>query len=229
MTIAAAPPAISYLSAGNHLSIFHAVRDGRRDFGVLLSPGQGAKSVLAHRIPYALDNGAYGMWATLAEATPKRRYLLFRSWYAWIDRFADPITTDCHPPRFVALPDVPGDSKATRELTARYLPEVDLYQGALPFAYVAQDGCVEADIPWDQISWLFLGGSTAFKVGEDAERLVRAATARGIGTHMGRVNGLPRMRRAQEMGCVSVDGRHLVYQPDAHAAEVLSWLDLLNS
>lgn len=53
---------------------------------------------------------------------------------------------------------------------------------------------------------MFIGGSTPYKLGDDAAAIVAEARRRGLPAHMGRVNGAPRMAYAATIGCTSVDG-----------------------
>ena len=50
----------------------------------------------------------------------------------------------------------------------------------LPVALVAQDGLEELEIPWEQINAVFIGGSTAWKLGADAAAIAAEAKRRGL-------------------------------------------------
>lgn len=99
---------------------------------------------------------------------------------------------------FVTVPDVVGDHAATLELWGAWRGRVDQ-----PAAFVLQDGCDE--IPSDADA-VFVGGSTEFKMGAQAARLVGEAKRRGLWAHMGRVNSGRRIQYANAIGCDSVDG-----------------------
>lgn len=105
---------------------------------------------------------------------------------------------------FVTVPDVVADSAKTIDLWDEWLPE--LTDRNLPPAFVLQDGITSDDVPWSDCSAVFVGGSTGFKLGETARDLVREANARGVWTHMGRVNTMRRIRYAKSIGCKSIDG-----------------------
>lgn len=105
---------------------------------------------------------------------------------------------------FVTAPDVVGDAAATLALFPRWA-EVIRGQG-LPVALAAQDGLTVAMTPWDQMDALFIGGSTAWKLGPAAAVLAREAKARGLHVHMGRVNSDRRIQYARSIGVDSVDG-----------------------
>lgn len=75
----------------------------------------------------------------------------------------------------------------------------------------------------------FIGGSTAWKLGPHARRLVADAKRRGKWVHMGRVNSLKRFRYAAAIGCDSCDGTYLRFGPDINLPKVLSWGDSLDA
>jgi hypothetical protein len=136
-------------------------------------------------------------------------------WWAWVQSL----------PRercaFVVAPDVVGDAAATALVAEPWLPRI---RGAgFHVAYVAQDGMQQLPDPatWDA---LFIGGSTAWKLGPDAARLVAAARELGKPVHMGRVNSRIRLHIALAFGCTSVDGTLLTFGPDKHLPPLLRWL-----
>lgn len=106
--------------------------------------------------------------------------------------------------KFVVAPDVVGDWQRTRELFEEWY--VALSAAWLPMGYVAQDGQPSEEVPWASIDSLFIGGSTAYKLSAEAERLGREARTRGLWLHMGRVNSRKRFDYARAIGCQSVDG-----------------------
>jgi len=105
--------------------------------------------------------------------------------------------------RFISCPDVVGDAVATMKLFARWS---DLVRGAGPVALVAQDGLVAEAVPWDELDAVFIGGTTEYKLGVEAARIVAGANARGIWAHMGRVTSAKRFLYAKSIGIDSVDG-----------------------
>lgn len=136
-------------------------------------------------------------------------------WWTWLQEHAHAATT-C---RFAVAPDVVGDADATAVRAAPWLPRIrDL---GYPVAYVAQDGITEP--PWDDLNVLFLGGTTAWKLGPEARRVTAAAVARGIPVHCGRVNSERRFEYARAIGCSSADGTFLTYGPDVNLPRLLSW------
>ena len=121
-----------------------------------------------------------------------------RSWLKMLDKIPDD-----HPPIFSLLPDVVGDWPVTLERAHRYLPE--LRDRGIVAAVALQDGCgfEEALIPC--VDWVFVGGSTAWKLAN-----IRGACAffqpLGIRVHVGRVNGRTRILHCRAAGADSCDG-----------------------
>jgi hypothetical protein len=87
---------------------------------------------------------------------------------------------------FVTAPDVFNDSAATRLRSLPVLPIIRQI-GYRP-AYVAQPGSTVANVPWDLIDVLFLGGGNDWQFSESAHRLLQEAKDRGLWVHRGRVN-----------------------------------------
>ncbi len=162
----------------------------------------GAGNAHMEGVPWAADNGCFN--AKWVEG----------DWLDWLDK----------QPRnamWAAVPDVVGDHWATMTRWDRYSPMVtDL---GFKTAFVAQDGCDPEDIP--DADCVFLGGSTEFKLSEDARLIVVEAQRRGMATHMGRVNSLRRLLLAAEWGVDTCDGTHLAFRPDQYLEEVLGWLE----
>lgn len=112
-------------------------------------------------------------------------------------------------PIFVTVPDHVGGGVDTAGLFDWYAGVLDDAEGEVPLAVVAQDGMEDVydlDGILDSASALFIGGTTEYKLSRAAADLAREAKARGLWLHMGRVNGLKRIRYAAELGCDSVDG-----------------------
>ena len=105
---------------------------------------------------------------------------------------------------FVTVPDVVADHHVTRAMFAYWIPA--LKKRGLPAAFVAQDGADIAGVPWAEISALFIGGSTRWKLGAQSERLIKYAKARGLWVHVGRVNTPERIRHCAALGVDSIDG-----------------------
>lgn len=126
---------------------------------------------------------------------------------------------------FVTAPDViyksgVGDAAGTRQ---RWPFWAQLLRGLghMP-AFVAQDGLLIEQVPWDEPFVLFIGGSTAFKEGPVARTLSGVAQARGIWVHWGRVNSRRRYELAMKTGVDSIDGTGFSLFPNK-VAQVTEW------
>lgn len=107
---------------------------------------------------------------------------------------------------FVTAPDVVGDFIETRKLYEKYKGFIKSY--GYPVAWVAQDGATEADIPED-CDAVFIGGSTEYKLSEQAKKICHAAKQMGKWVHIGRVNSKKRSLIAASMLADSVDGTYM--------------------
>lgn len=124
---------------------------------------------------------------------------------------------------FVAAPDKITDAEETTWLFYKWYQHIrDL---GLPVAYVLQDGVTASSVPWDECQALFVGGSTDFKLGRDAARLVQIAKSSGKWVHMGRVNSYERAMYAKSIGCDSFDGSKWGRWPDKHIEELVMILN----
>jgi hypothetical protein len=172
--------------------------------GRLLVPrARASLATLADGRPWAMDNGAFGVFDAEAFVEMLAR---FRGRPGCL---------------FAAVPDVVGDAGATRARFDVWAPVVRGY--GYPVALVAQDGLTPGTTPWAAIDALFLGGSTEWKLGPVARCLV--GTARGLGkwAHMGRVNSVRRLRYAERIGCQSVDGSGFSRFPDEMLQRADRW------
>lgn len=140
-----------------------------------------------HR-PFSIDNGAFagfnaGAFRNLLARENEVRHLC----------------------RFVVVPDVVGDARRTLEVFGHWKYQLSGW----PLAFAAQDGIENLPIPWEQISAVFIGGSTAFKLGNHAKTVIRAAQAIGKWVHVGRVNTPGRFEYFEKLGADSIDGTGL--------------------
>ena len=122
---------------------------------------------------------------------------------------------------FVTVPDIVADAGGTARLWEQWAPVVGGYD--LPCAWVAQDGATPSDIPKDAAA-VFVGGSTGFKLGDDAWQIVQSARRQGLWVHVGRVNTMRRLRYAQSIGADSVDGTKWSRFRDTYLPQALGFL-----
>jgi len=134
---------------------------------------------------FAIDNGAFSRFDAKA----------FR---ALLDREKD----NAHRCLFVAIPDVVGNARRTLELwkhRARFAQH-------WPAALVAQDGMEDLDIPWDDMSAVFIGGRDPWKESQASLDIVKTAKTLGLHVHVGRVNTAKRFRLFAEACADTCDG-----------------------
>jgi hypothetical protein len=177
--------------------------------GHIATPASGHR--LQAGVAWCADNGSY-----TGSYCGDTRYL------AWLSARV------AHAPgcAFATAPDVVSDAAAT---LTRSLPMLERIRAVgCPAALVAQDGLEDLPIPWASFDVLFLGGSTAWKLGPAAAGLTAQARRHGKPVHMGRVNSQTRLRYAVSIGCTSVDGTYLAYGPDTNLPKLLRWLATLN-
>jgi hypothetical protein len=184
----------------------------RDDLGVLAQPASSVHLTAGHYRHWAADNGCYSRGDNFDPG----------DYLAWLTRLPHR-----HRLLFAVAPDVVADHAATWARSELVLPRIRRL--GIPAAFVAQNG-MEDDphIHWDRFDALFLGGTTAWKLGDAAAALTAEARARGLWVHMGRVNSYRRLAYAQSIGCHSADGTYLKYGPDINLPRLLRWLDLLN-
>lgn len=178
------------------------MREGR--LGFIDTPAQG--NARPAGVTWCADNGCFG-----------KGYPGDAEWFAWLTRHS----ADAGTCAFAVAPDVVGDAEAT---LARSMPWLQrIRRLGYPAALVAQNGLEHLVVPWDEFDVLFIGGTTEWKLGAHARRLIREAKQRGKRVHMGRVNSARRYRYAEHIGCDSVDGTYLTFGPDQNLPKLLNW------
>jgi hypothetical protein len=171
--------------------------------GYVDTPAQGNKR--PEGVVWAADNGCFS--DTFDE----------RKW----SRFLRDNAHDADTCLFAVAPDVVGDAAATLERSRPHLPWIRSL--GYPAAFVAQDGQESLPVPWEEFDVLFIGGTTAWKLGPHARALVAEARARGKWVHMGRVNSQRRYEYARAIGCDSADGTFLTFGPHENLPKLLAW------
>jgi hypothetical protein len=106
-----------------------------------------------------------------------------------LDKIKDPL--------FIVCPDVVGCHDRTLILWKYYFPIISKY--SYPIAFVAQDGCTPEDIP-KEADWIFIGGNDPWKM----DNIYKFIGDRPV--HVGRVNGIGRLKYCESLGVQSVDG-----------------------
>lgn len=196
--------------SGGSVPCFKRVQEEIPDVAVLLQPDN-------WRIPffdYSIDNGAYAA------------YLGGRSWG---DRDTEAYLKTLNkipaarPPMWVLLPDVVGNWHQTVQLARMFLPLL-LERDLVP-AIALQDGC-----DWEQAlefktPWLFLGGTTEWKL-NTAAAACHIAHLHCRRLHVGRVNTAKRLYICGDAD--SVDGTTLNRYTEANLPIVKRALNAIN-
>jgi hypothetical protein len=203
-----------------------AVKAVAHDYGIglLIQPGNSYHLQTAAYPMWAADNGAYKKGA-------RHESFDFAAWAAWVDSILP--TVDQVSCLFFTCPDaidvspdgrdVIGYADETLRRAREWLPW--LRARGLRTALVAQDGMedLDAEIPWELVDVVFLGGSTEWKTGAGAAKMAAIARARGKRVHMGRVNSGKRFTLAGQIGCDTADGTFLGFGPDKNLPRLLRW------
>lgn len=178
--------------------------------GVMLSYNAGKQSTKGHTL-FAADNGCFAQADKYSDDG-------FLNWLNRLER------KGC---LFATAPDVVGDAVATKERAYPMLPR--LKKLGFKAAYVCQDGESPNTISWSEMDAIFIGGSTKWKLSQSAVALVAEAKRHKKWVHMGRVNSFKRMRLAAAIGCDSVDGTYLAFEPNTRREKIEQWIAMLNS
>lgn len=120
------------------------------------------------------------------------------------------------PPMFIVCPDVVGCHDRTLALWHYYYPILRRYN--YPMAFVAQDGCEPDKVP-DEADWVFIGGRDPWKM----QNVYKYIGTRPV--HVGRVNGINRLRQCEMLGATSVDGTGWLRARDKKFYDFLEWFE----
>lgn len=178
------------------------------DIGMLCQPNYSVPP--QDGVVWAADTGIFG-----TNPFSLDRYMeKLGSWSTAIDRCV-----------FATAPDVVGDWEGTLKSSLPVIPTIRAM--GYPVAIVLQDGATVQTVPWNEIDAVFTGGSTDWKLSEEAYQLVKEAKSRGLWTHMGRVNSYRRLKAAALSGYDSVDGTFVVFGPDVNSVALIGWMSSL--
>lgn len=134
---------------------------------------------------FAIDNGAFsgfnrdGFAALLKREIPNRDRCLF-----------------------VTVPDVVAAGRRTLEIWKYRHSIVKDW----PLALVAQDGMEDLEIPWNELTAIFIGGGDPWKDSKAAIDIVKTAKTLGKHVHVGRVNTIKRFKLFAAVGADTCDG-----------------------
>lgn len=168
-----------------------ALEAGITDFGQLITPLTGMNN---RGLTFAIDNGCFKSFNK-------------DNWLRILDR-ERPHQARCE---FVAIPDVVGCSHRTMALFEYYRRFYEQELRGYRLAYVLQDG--QEELPLRRIlplvHYVFVGGTNAFKLGEDVKPLINLAQRKDVKVHVGRINSKERYDKFKSLGCDSCDGTGL--------------------
>lgn len=173
------------LSNNNGIRVGHLAGKYPGQIGHLYSPG-GQRGPYDF-MPFALDNGAFAAFTHKTE-WPLEPWLHLLDW----------AKLSGQRPKWVLVPDVVADRKATIARWMQYSPVAARY--GWPLAFAVQDGMDYRDVPV-AASVVFVGGSTEWKW-----RTLPDWCARVKRVHVGRVNTYRRLKFADQCGAESCDG-----------------------
>lgn len=200
---------ITYLSGAINGTV---LANPRPDLGLMIQPGMHNAHAPLQHWSFAADNGCFAQGDSFDAGD-------WLEWLAGLRRYRERCL-------FAVAPDVIGDAEATLVRSLPYLPTIK--QLGFPVAFVTQNGCTSALVPWDQIDVLFVGGDDAWKLGEASWGLCAEAKRRGLRTHVGRVNSFQRLAVCAFHDIDSADGTYLKYGPDVNWPKLMRWLDRIN-
>lgn len=124
---------------------------------------------------------------------------------------------------FVVAPDVMFDWRATNRAFEDFAPKIRNL--GFPVAYAVQDGLPGLP-PASSYDVLFIGGTTKWKVSYSTMQLMIEARHLGKWVHMARVNSRDRIAYCRELGIDSVDGTHVIYEPDRAFQRLQTWMTM---
>lgn len=152
-------------------------------FGFLIGPSYYGRNPIRPNVVHAADNDAFKAfkdhqpWDELA-------------YFDMLDQIKNPLM-------FVVVPDIVTDKPGTLRNWDKYSERVRQY--GFPLAFAVQDGMQLTDVP-PNADLVFVGGTTEWKW------RTSAMWCSNFQTHIGRVNKLSDLERAESMGAISVDG-----------------------
>lgn len=141
---------------------------------------------------------------------PEKRFALDNGAFSRFDADGFMKMVSKHEPRrdlcrFLAVPDVVGSAIRTIECFKHWQPRLIKW----PLAFVCQDGQEALEIPWTNLSAVFIGGSTVWKMSNHAAVIVKTAKVIGKWCHVGRINTPGRFEYFEDLGADSCDGTGL--------------------
>lgn len=171
-------------------------------FGVITMPKGGTPRGIREGRKWALDNGAF-------TGFNKEKFL---KKLEDLKEYKDTCL-------FIVAPDVMQDPQKTFENFVKWKEILKDW----PVAYVAQDG--QENYKYPEFDWLFIGGSTKWKMGKGAIKCIEYAHSINKPVHVGRVNSKKRYEYFRKLACKSCDGTHPIYEPNTAKIRIAEWME----
>jgi hypothetical protein len=153
--------------------------------------------MVPRRLPYALDNGAFGDWRS-GNPFDERKFREAVAHTQYLDYYLGDA------PDFIVCPDIVAGGLASLAFSLRFVPW--LQDRGAPLYLVLQDGMTECDVEpsLPLFQGVFVGGTLPWKI-STGERWVRFAHRHGLPCHIGRVGTARRVSWAMRIGADSID------------------------
>lgn len=204
-----------YLGNASSRKVRRAMHRG--ELGMMCTDAEHRTPITAHDhqpVWHAYDNGGFGA----------RGNLDTDRWLRWLTEMVAGREHRC---LFAVAPDVfnpdLGDRMGAVSLAYSRTYLADVRALDIPVALVAQNGLTPDMVPWPEMDWIFIGGTTPWKISLQAETLAMAALRHGKRVHMGRVNSATRLAVARSFGCATCDGTFLANGPDINLLRLRRW------
>lgn len=168
--------------------------------------------------PYSLQKRPSNQWVWAADNGCYSKRWEHHTWEKWLKSNVNPETA-----LFATVPDVVCDHDATIKKWHHHWEQVKEY--GYKTAFVLQDYATLDTMPLSDMDALFIGGSTNYKLSDEAHQIVKHCKGLGKWIHMGRVNSQRRMQIAYQWGCDSVDGTYLAFAPDANTPRLIRYMN----
>jgi hypothetical protein len=182
---------IVYPANNSHAHTLELVFPG--SLGILFSPSGKRKP---KNLPYALDNEMFSAWAKSGFAKSMEQQRAHWDSSAFLDALVWCGKQE-KPPKWVVVPDVPGNAIETKNQFKVWLPHME--KTGFQLAMAVQDGMTPDDVPDGVVC--FLGGTTEWKW-QNLELFCENCPR----VHVGRVNRYRHLWRCDDAGAESVDG-----------------------
>lgn len=185
-------------------------------FGAIITPDSDRPALynLAQFQHWGADNGCFSATFRFDDT----RYMY---WLLSLRSFASTCL-------FATAPDVVGNHEKTWERSKPWLGAIRVL--GFPAAFVAQDGFNGGQgVDWEMIDVLFVGGTTSYKLGDEARKAIRKAQELGKKVHVGRVNSKRRVEIFNSLKVDSIDGTFLIFGPNTNFPKLERWVKSANN